>query len=1176
MAKKKKKIFTIAWIVLITFIFKPLYANRVDVLIDKLKSRYWFERVEAIRALVEMGDPAVEPLIKCLDNKNLYVREVAAVALGKIGDVRAIEPLIRCLNDDYWWVRIEAGCALVKIGEPAVETLIQYLKDENPDVREQAMEVLTKIKDPRAIGPLIQCLKDDYQWIRIRAADALVKTGEPAVESLIQCLKDKDPDVQEQAVEILGNIRDARAVAPLIHCLKNKEWGVRKQAADALYKIGKPAAKPLIQCLKDEDGKIRGKAAEILGNIGWTPKTVEQEILFLIAKKDWINILKYNDIAVAPLIQCLRDEDLHIRKNVAWTLGKIGSAYAIDSLIQCLQDKESSVRRKGIEALGEIGDSLSVKVLIQCLLDKDWAVRKEAACSLGKIKDSPAIKALIYQGLNDRYELVREEAVNALVKIGTPAVGPLIQSFNYEEFTKLDEVAKVLVRIGSPAMDPLVQCLKNDDLKVRKRSAVILENMNWAPITEEQEVSFIIAKQDWNKVLKYKSIALEQLIMLLKDKEVIICRKAIWALGEIGDSRAVDPIIHCLGDKDPDVRREAVWSLGKIGDSRGVEALIKCLKKSQLQVQQVQRNAADALVKIGKPSVSPLIQCLRDESIMSKYVIVSLGRIGDARAVKPLILGIRDNNFKLFKDTVEALVKIGKPSVGPLIQCLKEEGSDADKLAIEALTKIGDPSIKPLIQCLWDKDYSVRMKAAKTLEDIGWAPQTEEQKIFFNIAKQEWKDVIKHKNNALVPLIQCLKNENPHIRQGAIWALGEIRDKQAVEVLIRYLKDENTQVRRNIAEALGKTGDTRAVEDLIRCSEDEDQGVRINALGALGEIGDKRAIEHLIQGIQDKNIDIRKKAAWALIHINQSFGEWVITGLKITLLPINILMAFIILIFLFISFLDDRLFLKKFLFPLYKGKKITILGKFALTFFALPPILILCWWCSIGFLSGFSSNPGYLIMLSMPIVFYSSLPLLFLVTPLPHLAWFKAKKKAGLLLCSECYCRFILGPGLPWLVRHSGSLFFTEVPKKHNSFKDYFVCHECLKKDARIENINHVVIVLDASKRQPYDIEDNILYLNWFSLPEARRKLLFDFGEVHIKSADEFDIEEFVMRVKDDPDDKRRKGYKRILVRIFCELPPGKIFLLKDTFTSLKTELTEKKESISEISLKKVLNLYKL
>jgi len=70
----------------------------------------------------------------------------AAHALGIIKDNRAIEPLIRAFESKYWQVRDNAAVALEIIGEPAIEPLTKALDNENKDVRKVARKILKKIQ----------------------------------------------------------------------------------------------------------------------------------------------------------------------------------------------------------------------------------------------------------------------------------------------------------------------------------------------------------------------------------------------------------------------------------------------------------------------------------------------------------------------------------------------------------------------------------------------------------------------------------------------------------------------------------------------------------------------------------------------------------------------------------------------------------------------------------------------------------------------------------------------------------------------------------------------------------------------------------------------------------------------------------------------------------------------
>lgn len=130
-------------------------------------------REEAIEELVNIGEPAVESLINALGDEDQVVRSLAAKTLGEIGDSRAVEPLIRALGHEHELVRAGAATALIKLGEPAVTSLIEALGDENFNVRANAAMALGDIGDRQAVELLIQALQDEDWRVRCAAAYAL-------------------------------------------------------------------------------------------------------------------------------------------------------------------------------------------------------------------------------------------------------------------------------------------------------------------------------------------------------------------------------------------------------------------------------------------------------------------------------------------------------------------------------------------------------------------------------------------------------------------------------------------------------------------------------------------------------------------------------------------------------------------------------------------------------------------------------------------------------------------------------------------------------------------------------------------------------------------------------------------------------------------------------------------
>jgi len=117
---------------------------------------------------------------------------------------------------------------------------------------------------------------------------------------------------------------------------------------------------------------------------------------------------------------------------------------------------------------------------------------------------------------------VQKSAADALVKIGDPAVGPLIAMLNDEDPEAQKLAADVLVKMGSPAIDPLIAALDDTDPRVQELTADVLVEIG--------------------------STAVKPLIAALKNKSDTIRVASATVLGRIGDKRAVHPLVEALTD----------------------------------------------------------------------------------------------------------------------------------------------------------------------------------------------------------------------------------------------------------------------------------------------------------------------------------------------------------------------------------------------------------------------------------------------------------------------------------------------------------------------------------------------------------------------------------------------------------------------------------------------------
>ncbi|WP_300608660.1 HEAT repeat domain-containing protein [Methanohalophilus sp.] len=211
----------------------------IEKLIEKLADGNISVRSDAVKGLVDIGEPAVGSLIQALENDNPDIRENSALALGKIGDKRAIEPLVYLIEDNDVNVRGAAEIALVDIGEESIDMLVAYAKNQDNVEYERRLAVIFLIEyGEKAVPSLIQVLSDNESFVLHRDVRyALSEIGEPAVGPLIELLESDDPDVKSRAIQTLGDIGDERAIVPLGMLLNDESEQVRTLAKSSIEAI---------------------------------------------------------------------------------------------------------------------------------------------------------------------------------------------------------------------------------------------------------------------------------------------------------------------------------------------------------------------------------------------------------------------------------------------------------------------------------------------------------------------------------------------------------------------------------------------------------------------------------------------------------------------------------------------------------------------------------------------------------------------------------------------------------------------------------------------------------------------------------------------------------------------------------------------------------------------------
>lgn len=128
------------------------------------------------------------------------------------------------------------------------------------------------------------------------------------------------------------------------------------------------------------------------------------------------------------------------------------------------------------------------------------------------------------------------------------------------------------------------------------------------------------ASADKNVNTYDKDAEIKKLKNELKSEKVFERWKAAYESGRNANPVMIDDLAVVLNDKDLKVRIEAVQSLGKIGDKKAVDYLMPLLKD---KVSGVRYTSLKSLVKIGNPSVKPLILEIETWQYRDRGIIIA-------------------------------------------------------------------------------------------------------------------------------------------------------------------------------------------------------------------------------------------------------------------------------------------------------------------------------------------------------------------------------------------------------------------------------------------------------------------------------------------------------------------------------------------------------------------------
>ena len=402
----------------------------------------------------------VQPLVTLLRaDADPEVRQIAAFALGLIGDKSARDPLETALTDSSALVQGSAAEALGLIGDPAtadsigrmVAQIVQSGALAQPPADDDARRdtaaaaarlgiyALVRLK---AYGPLAAAVLEPSGQPRVRwwpIAFALQRLEDKrGFDALMTLAKDTNPYTRAFAVKGLGALKDRAAMPVLQTLLAGGDRPVLIETIRAMGQIGDPAAAPpLLKMLQaaDTPAPVRLELVSALGGIH-APGVMDTLLDLLPDPNAALRAAALRSTAaqdpesfVTILSGLDADPDWHVRAALASVLATLAPEIGLPRLTAMLDDTDQRVIPAVLAALVKLGAPDAAAVMLDRLKADDPAVRAAAARAIGELKppNAPQALAAAYRfGVRDSTYIARAAALEALAKYGVSAMAAVL------------------------------------------------------------------------------------------------------------------------------------------------------------------------------------------------------------------------------------------------------------------------------------------------------------------------------------------------------------------------------------------------------------------------------------------------------------------------------------------------------------------------------------------------------------------------------------------------------------------------------------------------------------------------------------------------------------------------------------------------------------------------------
>ena len=716
--------------------------------IDVLSSNDWRNRQEATRELKVAGKSVITEVLKKIrsEHRNLNVLNSAMRVLS-LNETDVSDFLIEFLEDNDPELRTYAAQMLGEENTPAViEALVKALEDEDLNVRFHAIEALGKLKAFQAVEGLVDIALSRDFFTAYPALDALRMIGDNRAARLLYPLVE-DEMLGQPALEALAEFGEVEAVPemarlinekpimipPVVNALVTIANRYEEMLQDGAY-VAETTSKHITEdgiwnLISAIDLVQEESLPQLVVVLGWFDHDETRLALTRFlgrpeTRRQVIDALVNSGQKVVDLLIDQLSGEPEIQQAAVLALGRIGGKKTVSALIPMLQDDELAMICCG--ALAKIGDQAAFEPLLEMLGHPNASIRRAAIAALNSI-GHPEMPARVHKLLLHKDPLLRESAARIAGYFGFPDCKVAIQKLcsDRETNVRIAAIESLPYYEDDRIFSAMKKLYKVDDPGVRAAVVKALGQMD-----NKHVYSLLVKSLDdsdgWVRYYAIKSIDMQgftdaQPILktkALQDPVPFVRMAAIEYLGHIGGGVAVSILSSITGDTDRDIASAAIIAIGNIHHPDSLNPLLALAKSSD---QATRMCAIQAMGQRGGSGTAGALQWIaltEQEPIIKQAAIDGLRSITTRESVLALLNLTVEPAHR--EQAIAALASLPVEMLDVLSEGLDHRHPMVRTAVVEILVRIRSPLASTRLESsLHHTDAKVRLATIYALKRLG-------------------------------------------------------------------------------------------------------------------------------------------------------------------------------------------------------------------------------------------------------------------------------------------------------------------------------------------------------------------------------------------------------------------------------------------------------------------------